>query len=77
MVAKHGGGQDLDPERDIKFSILSSFKDPLTRQVTEAVKIQRALDTCTFLAGGGEVRQIASMNRKYEHFAPIQRRQEF
>ena len=77
VVAKHGGDQALDPEKDIKFSVLSSFKDALTRQVTEAVKIQRALDKGTFLAGGGEIVQISSMNRKYEHFAPIQRRQEF
>ena len=74
-VAAHGGDLNMDPMKDFQFSVISTYKDPLTRQVTEAVKIQRAMDTKTFQAGG-EVIQVIPLNRRSEHFAPISRRQE-
>ena len=72
----HKDDPDVVPERDFNFSVISSFKDPLTRQITEAVKIRRALEKNTFLDPEGEAIQITSLNRKYEHFAPLVRRQE-
>ena len=72
----HKDDPDVVPERDIKFSVLASFKDPLTRQIAEAVKIRRALEKNTYIDPGGEVVQTFSLNRKFEHFAPIVRRQE-
>ena len=72
----HGGDPDMKPERDFNFSVLATFKDPLTRQITEAVKIKRALEHKTFQAPGGEAVQVISLNRKSEHFAPLLRRQE-
>ena len=72
----HKDDPNVVPERDFKFSVISSFKDPLTRQITEAVKIRRALEKNTFLDPGGEAIQITSLNRKYEHFVPLVRRHE-
>ena len=72
----HKDDPDVVPERDIKFSVLASYKDPLTRQIAEAVKIRRALEKNTFIDPGREVVQTFSLNRKFEHFAPIVRRQE-
>ena len=42
ITAVHGGDRDVNPEEVFKFKVIAAFKDPLTRQVTEAVKIQRA-----------------------------------
>ena len=72
----HKDDPDLVPERDIKFTVLASYKDLLTRQIAEAVKIRRALEKNTFLDPGGESVQTYSLNRKYEHFAPLVRRQD-
>ena len=74
---RHKGDTEYNPEKDMKFTVLSSFRDPMTRQLMEAVKIQRAQDRGTFLAKGEEVVQVISLNRKYEHFAPQQRREKF
>ena len=67
--------ENVDPEEVFNFKVIASFKDPLTRQVTEAIKIQRAQDRNTFLTQGGEEVQVVSLNRKYENFAPQQRKQ--
>ena len=45
IVETHGGDLDLKPKRDFNFSVLATFKDPLTRQITEAVKI-KSFGTC-------------------------------
>ena len=44
----HQGSSAIHPETDFAFTVVTSFKDPLTRQIAEAVKIQRALDHGTF-----------------------------
>ena len=75
--ARHKDDLEFNPEKDIKFSVLSIFRDPMSRQLMEAVKIQRAQDKGTFQAQGEEVVQVLSLNRKYEHFAPQQRREKF
>ena len=53
----HKDDPDVVPKRDIKFSVLASYKDPLTRQIAEAVKIRKALEKNTFLDPGGETVQ--------------------
>ena len=75
MTEVNGGDPDVKPEEIFKFRVLTDFKGLLTREVTEAVKIQRAQDRHTFLTPGGEEVQVISMNRKYEHFAPQQLKQ--
>ena len=75
VQAAHSGDLEFNPEKDFKFKVLGAYRDPMSRQITEAVKIQRAQDRHTFQAQGGEEIQVISLNRKYEHFAPQQRRQ--
>ena len=67
----HGGPMDL--ENDYAFQVLSSHRDPLTRQTTEAIRIQKALQQGIHISRNGEPVQIISLNRKGEHFAPMER----
>ena len=67
----HGGPMDL--ENDYEFQVLSSHRDPLTRQTTEAIRIQKALQQGIHISRNGEPVQIISLNRKGEHFAPMER----
>ena len=76
IVSSHGGNLNINPQDDIKFTVITTYRDPLTRQIAEAAKIQRAMDTNTFQSQGGDVIKVNSMNRKSEHFAPLQRRQD-
>ena len=62
----------LDPSTEFTFSVLSSHRDPLTRQTTEAVRIQQALETGLHSGPRGEV-QIKTLNRKGEHFSARER----
>ena len=39
-LEEHGGPQNL--ETDYPFQVLASYRDPLTRQVAEATRIQKA-----------------------------------
>ena len=67
----HGGLLDL--EHDYEFQVLSSHRDPLTRQTAEAIRIQKALQQGIHIQRNGEPVQIISLNRKGEHFAPMER----
>ena len=55
---------EFNPLTDIKWSVRSTHRDPLTRQTTEAVLIQEATETGTLTKGGGKVVHVTSMNRK-------------
>ena len=72
-LAKHHNNTTMDPDRDFKFDILSSFKDPMTRQITEAVFINQALETNTQTDKKGVEIPVHSLNRKFECFAPRDR----
>ena len=67
----HGGLMNL--EKDYTFSVISSHKDPLTRQTAEAIRIQKALQKGTHYSRNGKPVQVISLNRKGEHFAPMER----
>ena len=73
QVAAHGGDPHVSPEQDYKFSLASTHRDPLSRQLTEACRIQRALGAGVQVDNKGVDRQVVSLNRKYEYFAPRQR----
>ena len=60
------GDDSVDQVADIKFSPLSKHRDPMNRQIMEAVQIKQALEKKILL---DEV-HINSMNRKLEYFAP-------
>ena len=55
-----------------QFDLLSSHRDPLTRQTYEAVRIQQAFETGTITVGESDL-QVRTMNRRGEHFAPRER----
>ena len=61
-----------NPEDIVRFSILSSHKDPFTRQTVEAVRINEALDRGE-LQIGKKTEKITSLNRKGEFFAARER----
>ena len=61
------GDRDLKVE-DFQFEILNSFTDPMTRQVEEAVRIQRALASGLHIDKTGKSHKIQSLNRKNEYF---------
>ena len=54
------------------FNLLSSHRDPLSRQTHEAVRIQQAIESGTITIGDSDL-YIQTLNRKGEHFAPWER----
>ena len=66
----HPDLDNLDSLRDFKFSILRKHRDPLTRQLEEAVRIFKGLDSDRHTDNKGTEVQIQCMNRKEEAFAP-------
>ena len=67
----HGGHSDFKMDYSVK--VLSSHRDPLTRQTTEAVRISRALDLGVHTNTMWKDTPITSLNRKGEFFAPLKR----
>ena len=62
-----------DPINDFNFSVIDTFKDPLTRQLNEAIRIQHSMKGIhTDLRG--KKHPIVNLNRKIEYFAPRKRR---
>ena len=70
-LEKHPG--DTIDHSNFKFSIVSSHKDPLTRQVTEAVRILQATDNKIFTESDNAEILVKPLNRRLEHFAPRER----
>ena len=59
---------------DFTFKVLSKHRDPMNRQITEAVRIKKALENGTLLKHKGRVINVNSLNKKMEYFAPRERR---
>ena len=65
---------DLDmTNSDFQFNIINRFKDPMTRQVEEAVRIQHSLALGIHTDKTGKLKNIKSLNRKFEYFCPKKR----
>ena len=62
-----------DTQEDFRFQIIGTYRDPLTRQLMEAVKIKTALDKEVFRQKNRQTIHIESLNRRGEHFAPRER----
>ena len=75
MFTSHGAPSldDLDPKRDFRFEAIGGHRDPMTRQVEEAVRIVQARENGSFTNRSDRDLRVKSMNRKDEHFAPRQR----
>ena len=67
----HGGVRDY--YNDYKFKPLSSHRDPLSRQITEAVRISKAINSGVHMNDRYEEIPVLSLNRKGECFAPLER----
>ena len=59
-----------EPEKEFRFQILSKHKDPFDKQITEAVRIEKALDNNILLDKSDKLTEIKSLNRRFEHFCP-------
>ena len=70
-LEKHPQG-NLD-HTEFKFTVVSSHRDPLSRQVHEAVRIQQATDRLSFTKPDDTNILVKSINRRLEHFAPRER----
>ena len=68
-VDTHNGPGDSLKD-DYMFNILKSHRDPLTREIEESVRIQRALEKGVHTAPNSKETHIISLNRKGEAFAP-------
>ena len=58
---------------DYKFNVVEKYKDSLSRQIAEAVRIERGLDLGIRDKPNGKSVEIVSLNRKSEHFSPRER----
>ena len=65
----HNDETPIDLENDYKFYLLEKSSDPLTRQLTEACQIKRAVGAGELFDRKGLTTKIRSLNRKYEFFA--------
>ena len=59
-----------DHRNDFRFEIISNHRDPFERQVTEAVRIERALQAGLMMSKEGKEIEVSSLNRRFEHFCP-------
>ena len=71
ITEKHNNVQ-IDNLTDFKFEVVEGFRDPLTRQITEAVRIGKGQNGI-FYNPKGEGQNIYNLNRKSEVFAPRER----
>ena len=66
----HSNHGNPEIEKEFNFKILSKHKDPFDRQVTEAMRIEKALDSNILLDKTDKPTEIKSLNRRFEHFCP-------
>ena len=63
-----------NPETDMRFEVVENFRDPLTRQIREAVRIKQSVNHNSYTDTKGKSFPIHNLNRKSEFFAPQERR---
>ena len=66
----HPDQENIDTLRDFKFSVLSKHRDPLSRQLEEAVRISNGLDRKVHTDSKGIETKITCLNSKEDAFAP-------
>ena len=70
IYSKYNTTDIVNIASDFRFEIISKHRDPFERQVTEAVRIERALKAGLLMTKEGKEIEINSLNRKFEHFCP-------
>ena len=73
LKSSHGSRTNPNPQEDFSFEMISSHKDPMTRPIMEAVRIQLALSNRTHIDHKGSKLSIISLNRKNEFFTQRKR----
>ena len=68
ITEKHNHVQ-IDKLTDFKFEVVKGFRDPLTRQITEAIRIGQGQNG-KFYNPEAKGQNIYNLNRKSEVFAP-------
>ena len=72
---KHEG--NLNPQNpllDFKFTVVSSHREPMERQIKEAIRIKSALSGNVKKSDFSKLEtQVKCLNRKGEHFGPRER----
>ena len=68
----HNGQVSFHPYDDYKISLVRSYRHPMDRQIAEAIRIEKSFSGSVPV--GKENISCICLNRKYEHFAPIERR---
>ena len=68
----HSEQTSLDPANVFKFSLVSGHRDPLERQIMEAIRIEKSF-TGVMTNSKGQQFPVVSLNRRGEHFAPRER----
>ena len=69
----HSNDLSMDPVKDFNFSILRRHRDPMTRQLEEAVRVTRALE-CKIHTDKKNINiDVISLNRRGETFEPNRR----
>ena len=68
----HGGSPGTETKDAFRFEIVSSFRDPLERQIAEATRINQALNRLTLTNMKDKAMPMVSLNRRHEHFSPIE-----
>ena len=76
-LAKHSQDGRLNPDDEYRFQIISNHRDPFDRQINEAVKIERALESKIFTGKNNKDSIVESLNRKFEHFCPRPRPEKY
>ena len=62
-----------NPEKNFKFQIVNNHRDPLSRQLEEAVRINKALENGIAIDRSQKEVSVSCLNRRGEAFAPYQR----
>ena len=62
-----------DPDKDYSFQVIGTHRDPLSRQLEEAIRINKALDTGILIDRRNEESKVKSLNRRGETFAAYKR----
>ena len=63
----------MDPVRDFNFTILSRHRDPMTRQLEEAVRVTKALNGNKHTDKKNVEIEVHCLNRRGETFEPKRR----
>ena len=67
QVSHHDGNLDIDPTADYNFDIIDTHQDPLSRQISESVRIREAIANGVHYHKDKQYK-ISSLNRKFEYF---------